>query len=321
MRILSRAHRAAALSLCALALFSLTACGAKPAETEAVTTAASVAVPETTATTRAPEKRQNLETILVLGLDKNEYPQDQRAYLNDMQSDLNLLLVIDRDGKTCTPLLLNRDTMTKITRLGVFGDVADSFTGQLALAHTYGSGGSDSCLNAKRAVANLLGEEIDHYMSFTMDSVPTVNDAVCGVTVTVLDDFGEDHPQLKKGQEVLLMGEEALVYVRGRENVGDQTNLTRMERQEQYMSALIEKLRSCAKENPDFLTGLTVKLGDSFQTDYTVSQLQALSELLLECEVEPFVTLAGEARKGEEFMEFYADEAALTQTVQDIFYH
>lgn len=318
MRILSRAHRAAALALCALALFGFSACGAKPAETEVV--AASTAASETTATTRAPEKKQNLETILVLGLDKNEYPQDQRAYLNDMQSDLNLLLVIDRDEKTCTPLLLNRDTMTKITRLGVFGDVADSFTGQLALAHTYGSGGSDSCLNAKRAVANLLGEEIDHYMSFTMDSVPMVNDAVGGVTVTVLEDFGEEHPQLKKGQEVLLMGEEALVYVRGRQNVGDQTNLSRMERQEQYMSALIGKLRSCAKENPDFLTNLTLKLGDTFQTDYTVSQLQDLSELLLECEVAPFVTLAGEARKGEEFMEFHADEAALAQTVQDIFY-
>ena len=153
-----------------------------------------------------------------------------------------------------------------------------------------------------------------------MESVPTVNDAVGGVAVTVLEDFGENYPQLKKGEEVLLTGENALVYVRGRQNVGDQTNTGRMERQEQYMSALIEKLRSCAKENPDFLTNLTLKLGDAFQTDYTVSQLQALSELLLDCQVEPFVTLTGETRKGEEFMEFYVDEAALAQTVQDIFY-
>ena len=66
--------------------------------------------------------------------------------------------------------------------------------------------------------------------------------------MTVLEDFGENYPQLKKGEEVLLTGENALVYVRGRQNVGDQTNTGRMERQEQYMSALIEKLRSCAKE-------------------------------------------------------------------------
>lgn len=37
-------------------------------------------------------------------------------------------------------------------------------------------------------------------------------------------------------------------------------------------------------------------------------------------EAAPFVALAGEAKKGDEFMEFYADEATLAQTVQDIFY-
>ena len=317
MSLFSRAHRAAALSLCALTLLSLTACGTKPAETVEASSAAEI---ETAVTTRGPERKQELETVLVLGLDKNEYPQDSRAYLNDMQADLNLLLVVDKAEKVCTPLLLNRDTMTAITRLGVFGDVADSFTGQLALAHTYGSGGSDSCINSKRAVSDLLGENVDHYMSFTMDSVPMVNDAVGGVTVTVLDDFGENYPQFRKGADVHLMGEDALAYVRGRKDVGDQTNLSRMARQEQYLSALIEKLRAAASKNSDFLTSLTLKLGDSFQTDYSVSQLQAFSELLLECDVKPFVTLEGEAKRGEEFMEFYADEEALKQTVQEIFY-
>lgn len=37
-------------------------------------------------------------------------------------------------------------------------------------------------------------------------------------------------------------------------------------------------------------------------------------------EAAPFVALAGEAKKGDEFMEFCADEAALAQTVQDYFY-
>lgn len=37
-------------------------------------------------------------------------------------------------------------------------------------------------------------------------------------------------------------------------------------------------------------------------------------------EAAPFVALAGEAKQGDEFMEFCADEAALAQTVQDIFY-
>lgn len=265
-------------------------------------------------------RKENLETILVLGLDKNEYPDDKRAYINDMQSDFNLVLVLDKDTNVCTPLLLNRDTMTEITRLGVFGDEAGTYTGQLALAHTYGSGGSDSCINAKKVVSKLLGGvTIDHYMSFTMDAVPTVNDAVGGVTVTVLDDF-QDSETLVKGKTVVLKGQEALNYVRGRHGAGDQTNISRMKRQEQYMSALIERLIDTAKKDPDLLTELTLSLGDSFQTDYAVNQLQKLADWLLEAKIEDFVTIDGEAKVGEEFMEFYPDQDSLEQVVDRIFY-
>lgn len=275
------------------------------------------AVPSTAV---ARNRKENLETILVLGLDKNEYPDDKRAYINDMQSDFNLVLVLDEDTNVCTPLLLNRDTMTEITRLGVFGDEAGTYTGQLALAHTYGSGGSDSCINAKKVVSKLLGGvTIDHYMSFTMDAVPTVNDAVGGVTVTVLDDF-QDSETLVKGKTVVLKGQEALNYVRGRHGAGDQTNISRMKRQKQYMSGLIERLIATAKKDPDLLTELTLSLGDSFQTDYAVNQLQKLADWLLEAKIEDFVTIDGEAKVGQEFMEFYLDQSSLEKVVNSLFY-
>ena len=304
------------LTLSAIFLFG--GCGQKtPVETVAPPATEASSVPSTT---EARKQKENLETILVLGLDKNEYPDDSRAYINDMQGDFNLLLVLDHSTNTCSPLLLNRDTMTEITRLGVFGDEAGTFTGQLALAHTYGSGGSDSCLNAKKAVSKLLGGvSIDHYMSFTMDSVPTVNDSVGGVTVTVLDDF-KNNPDLRKGEEVTLHGEEALLYVRGRQNAGDQTNLNRMKRQEQYMTALMAKLMDAARGDADFLTKLTFRLGDSFQTDYSVNQLQTLADTLLEAKIESFLTIDGEAKKGEEFMEYYVDATSLEKTIQTLFY-
>lgn len=314
------ALRAGLLALGAIFLFS--ACGKKetPAPTAEVPSQTEETAEPSTAAVEAPQRKKNLETILVMGLDKNEYPSDTRAYLNDMQGDFNLVLVLDKDTNICTPLLLNRDTMTEITRLGVFGDEVDTFTGQLALAHTYGSGGSDSCLNAKKAVSTLLEDTpIDHYMSFTMDSVPTVNDAIGGVTLTVLDDF-EGSDTLKKGETVTLKGEDALVYVRGRKGAGDQTNLSRMKRQEQYMSAMIDNLIASAKADPDFLTKLTFQLGDSFQTDYSVSQLQKLADTLINATIAPFRTIDGEAKLGEEFMEFYVNETDLKKTVQELFY-
>ena len=305
------------LALSAVFLF----CGCQQKQAPAESSSAAVTEDTTVPSTEEVRKRkENLETILVLGLDKNEYPDDSRAYINDMQSDFNLVLVLDKDTNVCTPLLLNRDTMTEIIRLGVFGDEAGTYTGQLALAHTYGSGGSDSCINAKKVVSKLLGGvTIDHYMSFTMDAVPTVNDAVGGVTVTVLDDF-QDSETLVKGKTVVLKGQEALNYVRGRHGAGDQTNVSRMKRQEQYMSALIERLIATAKKDPDLLTELTLSLGDSFQTDYAVNQLQKLADWLLEAKIEDFVTIDGEAKVGQEFMEFYLDQSSLEKVVNSLFY-
>lgn len=304
------------LALSAVFLF----CGCQQKQAPAESTSAAVTEDTTVPSTEEVRKRkENLETILVLGLDKNEYPDDSRAYINDMQSDFNLVLVLDKDTNVCTPLLLNRDTMTEIIRLGVFGDEAGTFTGQLALAHTYGSGGSDSCINAKKVMSKFLGVPIDHYMSFTMDAVPAVNDAVGGVTVTVLDEF-QDSDTLVKGETVKLMGQESLNYVRGRHGSGDQTNISRMKRQEQYMSALIERLIAAAKEDPDLLTKVTLSLGDAFQSDYTVNQLQKLADRLMEAKIEDFVTIEGEAKVGTEFMEFYPDQAALEKTIDEVFY-
>ena len=121
------------LALSAVFLF----CGCQQKQAPAESTSAAVTEDTTVPSTEEVRKRkENLETILVLGLDKNEYPDDSRAYINDMQSDFNLVLVLDKDTNVCTPLLLNRDTMTEIIRLGVFGDEAGTLTGQLALAHT-----------------------------------------------------------------------------------------------------------------------------------------------------------------------------------------
>ena len=86
------------------------------------------------------------------------------------------------------------------------------------------------------------------------------------------------------------------------------------------MSALIERLIAAAKEDQDLLTKLTLSLGDAFQTDYTVSQLQKLADRLMEAKIEDFVTIEGEAKVGTEFMEFYPDQAALEKTIDEVFY-
>ncbi len=317
-------------TLLALSVILLTGCsGASEPETTAPTTV------QTTVQATEPallegqmeyegkvyQLREDLTTLLLMGLDKDERPDEQIGYTNTMQSDFLLLLIIDEEAGTCEALHLNRDTMTKIRRLGIGGGAAGTFTGQLALAHTYGSGGSDSALNAVKAVSTLLnGVTIDHYMTLTMDAVGILNDLLGGVTVTVLEDMSDIDPALVKGAEVNLMGDQALLYVRSRMNVGDGTNLARMERQQQYLNGLYEKLVAVCKGESDFLSSALLKLANNFSSDCSVTQLEALEDILEECTVSPIRTIPGEAVVGDPYMEFYADEAALTETVVTLFY-
>ena len=273
----------------------------------------------TVASMETTSPRKNLETILVMGLDKNERSEMLEGYVNKTQSDFLLLLVIDQENRSINSLHINRDTMTEITRLGVFGGAAGKYTAQIALAHAYGSGGSDSALNAVKAVSNFLGGvKIDHYMTFTMDSVALVNDMVGGVTVFIEDDFSEMDPSLVQGQEITLKGEQALHFVRGRTNVADGTNLNRMARQRQYMMGLYEKIMAAAAQDEAFPEKLVKKLADAFDTDLSVYQLDSLFDTLLECKMGEILTIEGENVRGE-FMEFYADPDSVAQAVQTLF--
>lgn len=265
--------------------------------------------------------REDLQTILILGLDKFEREEQTIAYTNKMQSDFLVLAIIDEKANTCSLLHLNRDTMTEIPRLGLGGAGAGSFVGQLALAHTYGSGGSDSSLNAVKAVSNLLGGvKIDHYMTLTMDAVGKINDLVGGVTLTLLDDFTDLDPAMEQGKEMTLKGEQALLYVRNRAELDDSSNLRRMERQRQYLNEFYKALMEKNKTVDGFLSSALLKVNDSFASDCSVNQLNELSKVLETCELQPIVSIDGQAVQGEEFVEFYVDEDSLQETVISLFY-
>ena len=265
---------------------------------------------------------KELETVLVMGVDKYaDGAAAEDGYTNQEQADFLLLLVLDRNAGVCTALPLNRDTMTEITALGLAGERTGTFTGQLALAHTYGSGGLDSARNEGRAVSALLyGTEIDHVMAFTMDAVPVLTDAVGGVPVLVEDDFSAMTDQLPMGQEVTLRGELALTFVRGRGSMGgEKTNLNRMARQNAYRQGLYRRLQDTA-QGEGFLTPLLLELSPYLDTDCTAAQLNDLYQTVVQDRLAVLDAPAGEAVVGDEFMEFHVDEDALQQTVIELFY-
>lgn len=265
--------------------------------------------------------KDNMETFLVMGLDKFEGTSSADSYNNDKQADFLMLLVFDNADKKCSVIHINRDTMADVDVLGVAGDKIDTVKKQIALAHTYGNGKNVSCQNTADAVSRLLNDvKVNHYISLALDSVSVFNDLVGGVEVTVLDDFTGVDDTLIKGEKITLKGKQALNYVRERYGMEDSTNATRMKRQKQYLEALYAKTQEKMKSDSDFAVRAITKMADYIISDRSATQLQEISKKINEYEFCGFLDIEGESKKGKEFIEFYPKSDSIDELVIDLFY-
>lgn len=263
--------------------------------------------------------REDIETLLLIGLDTYE-DDGIESYNNHKQADFLLLLVVDHQLDTFRAIHINRDTMAEFNILGVAGDRIGTTTRQIALSHTYGNGREVSCRNTANAVSTLLGIDVDHYVSVTMDAVPVYNDLVGGVTVEVLDDFTGIDDALVLGTTVTLTGESALRYVRARYGLEDPTNTHRMKRQKQYLEALYERTRLRVREDESFVSRAALAMTDYLVSDCSANKLESMMSHFAEHQLDAIYSIEGETVAGAEFAEFYPDEASLRQVVIDCFY-
>lgn len=264
--------------------------------------------------------RQDITVMMVLGIDQAGPVQSSNYYRNKGSADSIMLLIFDETEEECTVLYLNRDTMVDMDVLGVKGEYAGTNYGQLALAHTYGEGLADSCVNVKNTIMNYLhGLTIDYYVSMNMDAIPVLNDAVGGVTVNVVDDFSKVNPSITMG-ELTLTGDQVIDYVRIRKDVGDQKNITRMARQREYVANFLKQLSRKEHENIDFLVELYGKVSSYIVTDCSVETLSSLVSKYLDYGVKEVVSPAGENIVVDGHYEFHPDEEALDELIIRLFY-
>jgi len=211
--------------------------------------------------------------------------------------------------------------MVEMNILGVAGNKVGTVTKQLALSHTYGNGREVSCRNTANAVSNmLLGAEIDHYVSVTMDAVGVYNDFIGGVTVEILDDFTEVDASLVKGENITLTGEQALRYVRSRYGLEDPSNAARMNRQKQYLEAVHTKTSQLIAEDDTFVAKAALTVADYIVSDCSGNKLERLIQTISEYEIESVLDMTGETVMGAEFFEFYPDKESIEKIVVECFY-
>ena len=263
--------------------------------------------------------KQDITVFMLVGIDREGKAVDSHSYRNDGEADMIAILIFNESEKTYSVLCLNRDTMLNMTTIGLGGKYAGKAYGQLALAHTYGSGLKDSCENMRATVSEFLYDlEIDHYVSLTMDAVAVLNDAVGGVTVNVSDEFPASM-EIPLG-EVKLNGRQALDFVRTRKDVGDQLNVSRMKRHEEYMKGFMTALGTKIDSNESFLIGTYRELSDYMVTDCNVEVLNTFVNRYIDYEFREITSPVGENTIGEKYMEFKVDPKELEKLVVRLFY-
>jgi LCP family protein required for cell wall assembly len=269
--------------------------------------------------------KKDVETFLILGLDKMSQDTKGDSYNNNQQADFLVLMVFDNSAKTYSAIHINRDTMAEIEVLGLAGNKVGTVNSQIALAHTYGKGGTVSNANTAKAVSKLLKDiKVNHYMSVTLDAVPIMNDLVGGVTVEVLDDFTDADTGLVKGETVTLTSEQALTYIRERQGTGEKTNVSRMKRQKQYIESMRDEIEKCIENDSEFMSDAVLKISDYMESDCSATRLQSIGKRLKSYEFVGLKEIEGEAKTVESddgaHIEFYPDEDKLMQMVVGLFY-
>lgn len=265
--------------------------------------------------------RDDIDTLLIIGTDVYEQEDTEEFRCNE-QADLILVVVFDNTNKKYDIIQINRDTVTGIKRYDILGQYAGIVDLQIALSHSYGTGGLDSCRDTAFAVSRLLYDsEIDNFMSVTMGAVPEFNDLVGGVDVLVEDNFAGVDDTLVMGQVVHLQGQHALTFVRARMSMpDDDTNICRMSRQRTYMVALMEALGNCLQEDPDFAVNAFSSLSNYIVSDISTDEFEEYVNRFVEYEQGDIIVPEGEMVSGGRYLEFYVDDDALQQLIVDTFY-
>lgn len=265
--------------------------------------------------------RKHLETVLLIGTDSMEQYQEKTEGLQPFysyhQADFLVLLVLDTDAKTVEILQLNRDTMTDVPWLDVLGKYGGTEYKQLCLAFNYGDGGASSCKNTVNAVSGLLFDApIDSYIQIPMSAIPVLNDLVGGVPVTMTEDLTMVDPDFVQGTTVRLTGAQAEKFVRVRSSLADDTNISRMRRQRDYLDSFQRCAREAFHGDSEFALKLVEILGEFMQSNMTGQQLSDFIEKLDTYQIYPIRYAQGELIVGQQYYEFYVDKDSLWEIVK-----
>lgn len=133
-----------------------------------------------------------------------------------------------------------------------------------------------------RTVEKLTNIRVDHHVVVDFHGFKDMVDAVDGVEVCLKEPIDDKAAKLKlPAGKVVLDGEQALGYVRARKSIGDGSDTDRMERQQRFLGALVNKVQSNdVLLNPARLYPMLDAATSSLTTDPDLASLRGLYDLV-----------------------------------------
>ncbi|MEE1755973.1 LCP family protein [Streptomyces sp. SP18CS02] len=181
--------------------------------------------------------------ILMIGSDTRagegnaEYGRDKGT----QRSDTTILVHLAANGASATAVSVPRDLMVQHPSC-LKPDGTRTAARFVQFNSAFEAGGTACTI---RTLEKLTGVRVDHHMVIDFRGFKDMVDAVGGVRVCVREPVKDADARidLKAGPQTL-HGEQALGYVRARKSLGNGSDTERMDRQQQFLGALVSKVQS-----------------------------------------------------------------------------
>lgn len=200
--------------------------------------------PEKVTSDAAVPTSDEAQNILLIGSDTREGAQNSgygsAENITGARSDTTILLHLAADRKSAIALSIPRDSWVDLPSCtleggGISAPRTDRFNEAFAA-------GGPAC--TFKAVEALTGIRLDHYMVIDFGGFKRMVNALGGVEVCLIEAVYDkkSHLDLPAGISTV-DGDQALAFVRARYNLGDGSDLSRIDRQQAFLSSMVTKAR------------------------------------------------------------------------------
>ncbi|MEV5570446.1 LCP family protein [Spirillospora sp. NPDC052269] len=189
-----------------------------------------------------PAKRTQAENLLVVGSDSRQGANSAYGKEEGARTDTMILFHVPADGRNVRGISLPRDSMVRIPACRTPGGAGTTVPARTGMINSAFNEAGLAC--AWKTVESATGIRVDHAVQIDFAGFKSMVDALGGVELNVPEkiDDAKAGLHLAAGRQKL-NGEQALGYARVRYSIGDGSDLGRIKRQQQLMTAMADKAR------------------------------------------------------------------------------